>query len=273
MGTGVYGAAGAGVLCQLWKRGLEPYAVCGLGAGAWPAALFAAGADARGLAEAAALIRRMGKRLLPRSRSYLKQRQTLFAAERLEHLLTLQTSGRVLALCPKRAVFPVRMARQERDVVFSTQSFSVGDSGMLAMQASLAFAVRAAIGLAPFLSPCVWMGQSVLPQMDAAAGVKLLLAMGAQRVLVVEPVASPRHTPDALELAALCAQPKKMPLPEGAAKLAVVMPDGAYALDTAQIPVCMEAGERAAERDLDPILEEMGLAACRVLPFRRMPIG
>ena len=52
MGTGVYAAASVGVVQALMERGIEPYAVCGMQAGAWPAALLLSGRDAQGLSRA-----------------------------------------------------------------------------------------------------------------------------------------------------------------------------------------------------------------------------
>jgi len=40
-GTGAHAAACAGLLRALEERGIEPYCVCGMGGGAWPAALWA----------------------------------------------------------------------------------------------------------------------------------------------------------------------------------------------------------------------------------------
>ena len=272
-GTGVHAAAGAGVLCELWRRQMEPYAVCGIGAGAWPAALFAAGVDAAQMEEAAALAQRMGVRMLRPKRGFAKGRaDSVYACPGMERLLAAQTGGRILALCPRRAVIPVRMARQERDVAFATQSFAPGRGEMLVMQASAAFAARAAMGLAPFLTPTVWMGKPLLPTADIQTGISLLTDMGAQRVLVVEAEPPPRHEMDALETAALPLCRSKGSLAEGTARLCVMLPEQVGALSFSQIMPCMAAGKRAAERELDRILEEMGLAACRVLPFRRLPV-
>ena len=53
-GTGVHGAAGIGVLEELAARQTEPFAVCGMGSGAWLAALWASGRETARLREAAA---------------------------------------------------------------------------------------------------------------------------------------------------------------------------------------------------------------------------
>lgn len=63
----------------------------------------------------------------------------------------------------------------------------------------------------PFLSAMDWMGAPLLPVDDADFACRLLLKMGAQRVLVIAPQNSIRHEPDALEQAAglsggLCGQ-------------------------------------------------------------------
>ena len=63
-GTGVHGAAVVGVLEELAARQTEPFAVCGMGSGAWLAALWASGRETARLREAAAQAAGMGRRLL-----------------------------------------------------------------------------------------------------------------------------------------------------------------------------------------------------------------
>ena len=154
-------------------------------------------------------------------------------------------------------------------LLFATQAFPAPGGAIMTMQASVSFAVRASMTLPPFLTPVEWLGRPLLPERDAAVGARALLAMGAQRVLVVRMQASPRHSPDALELTALAMEPECMTFPPGTAVLSVMMPDGAGALNPGGMQACIEAGKKAAERELDRLFEEMGMAFCRILPFRR----
>ncbi|MFQ9448065.1 MAG: hypothetical protein ACLR4A_12690 [Christensenellales bacterium] len=71
----------------------------------------------------------------------------------------------------------------------------------MTLQASTAFAARAALSRPPFVSPMEWMGSPLLPMDDVPLACRLLQTMGAQRVLVVAPQTALRHQPDALEQA------------------------------------------------------------------------
>lgn len=270
-GTGAYGAAGIGVLEALCARQTEPFAVCGLGTGAWVAGLHAAGWAPGRMREAAAQAAGMGKRMLradASARALLRgKKPALCGGAAIARLLAMQTGGRILALCPERAVFPMRSARGA--LLFATQAFPAPGGAIMTMQASVSFAVRASMTLPPFLTPVEWLGRPLLPERDAAVGARALLAMGAQRVLVVRMQASPRHSPDALELTALAMEPECMTFPPGTAVLSVMMPDGVGALNPGGMQACIEAGKKAAERELDRLFEEMGMAFCRILPFRR----
>ena len=94
--------------------------------------------------------------------------------------------------------------------------------------------------------------------------------MGAQRVLIIAPQLSPRTEPDALDLAAAgMSRGTDAQAPPHAAVLRVQMEDGITALAAEKLPACAQCGRRAAERELDGCLSRMGMAYCRVLPFRR----
>lgn len=271
-GTGVYGAAGAGVLAELMRRQMEPYAVCGLGTGAWPAALFAAGCDAQGLEAAAAQAQRMGKRMLRRTGGFFRgTARAVYTGAGMERLLNAQTRGKILALCPRRAVFLLHAARMERGLAFSTQTYAPGKGMMLTMQASVSFAARAAMSLPPYLAPLEWMGSPVLPVHSMRFAARQLFCMGAQRVLIVKVRSSVRKSPDALEMTAACAagwRDETEILP-GTASLIITMPEQRTPLSYGEITACMDAGKKTAERELDHLLECMGMAFCKVLPFRR----
>jgi len=51
--------------------------------------------------------------------------------------------------------------------------------------------------------------------------------------------------------------------------LRIAMPDTAGALSLSRLEDCAQAGEIAAEQELDALMDRMGMARCRVLAFRR----
>lgn len=271
-GMGAHAAASIGVMKELERRGIVPGAVCALQWGAWPAALFAAGCGAQEMEKALHQAAGMGGRMLA---PCLRERlcpppRRMASGVRLNRLLNTQTGGRVLSLCPGAALFPCRLARSGQRVVFSTRAFHQEADAMLAMQASVSFAARAALAMPPFLAPLSMMGSPLLGETDAGFAVRALLRLGMHRVLVVAPVSSPRRAPDALDLAGAslrlaCAPPAG----EGVGVLRVIMPDAAGALSFARMDDCCQAGALAAVRELDALFEGMGMAFCRVLPFRR----
>ena len=274
-GAGAYAACGVGVLEELERRNLLPYAVCGLQSGAWPAALFCAGHDRVRMWDALLQAQRMGGRLLapaPMLRAALRSRApALLSGRRLEHLLRVQAGERILALCPRRGAFLCRTAKGGRRVIFATQAEAQEPGAVLVLQASLAFAARAAMAVPPFLAPVTWMGSPLVPDADVAAACGVLLAMGAQRVLIVEPHTSPQRDMDALELTAAAAGMSLLHEPiQNAAVLRAVMPAQAGALSMEKLALCAEAGRRAASAELDALLAQLGMAQCRVLPFKRL---
>lgn len=273
-GAGAHGAAGAGVLRELERRHLEPYAVCGMQAGAWPAALFCAGVSTRGMEEALSQAARVGARLCEASgssRAVLRGAKcALSQGLRMQQLLRAQAGERVMALCPRPGLFLCRTARGGRRVIFAARAYVQEAGAMLSMQASVSFAARAAMAMPPFLAPMTWMGSPLLPEEDVAFACRQLLALGAHRVLVVCPQPSSRRTLDALELAsARLSAWQAESLPEHAALLRVPMPEEAGALSLGRLSLCADAGEQAARAELDRLLGQLGMAYCRVLPFRR----
>ncbi len=272
-GMGAHAAANTGVLRALSRRGMEPFAVCGMLGGAWPAALFASGRT--GGADMEKAIRQTaacGRRLI--ASSVWARRGGAYpmaSGARLNHLLNAQTGQRLLSLCPGAALFPCRLARSGQRVLFSTRAFVPEAGALLHTQASAAFAARAAMALPPFLAPMGFMGSPLLPETDVAFAVRQLQLMGAQRVLVVLPCLSPRHAADALDLAG-AALGMAPPLSAHAGVLRIEMPDEVGALSLEKLALCCEAGERTACAELDQTLERMGLPLCRVLPFRRRSV-
>ncbi|MDO5377818.1 MAG: hypothetical protein Q4G52_05735 [Clostridia bacterium] len=273
-GVGAHGAAGIGVMRELERRHLEPFAVCGMQAGAWPAALFCSGAGLCGMEAALTQAAHAGARLCESSassRAVLRgTKEALSRGQRLQQLLRAQAGERIMALCPRPGLFLCRTARSARRVIFSARTYVQEAGAMLSLQASVSFAARAAMAMPPFLSPVEWMGSPLLPEEDIAFACRQMLALGAHRVLVISPQPSQRRAFDALELS--CARLYAMraeELPEHAAVLRVPMPECAGALSLNRMTSCADAGEQAAREELDRLLGQLGMAYCRVLPFRR----
>ncbi|MBQ2991066.1 MAG: hypothetical protein IJD60_07225 [Clostridia bacterium] len=272
-GTGALAAAGVGVLKELCARGIDPAAVCGMQTGAWPAALYMAG---RNMEETELALRQsalMGRRMLRPAAGAAAllhgRRAALADAKRLEHLLAAQTAKSLLCMCPRPGILLCRTASGGRKVIFSSYAYAQNEHAMLCMQASAGFAARAAMTLPPFLAPAQWMGSLLLAEHDEGFACAQLLAMGMHRVLVVRPVLSPRHEPDALDLTGMAAAGGGEPLPPGrSAVLQVDMPQDAGALSVERLEEIAEAGRLAAKRQLDQLLGKMGMSFCRVLPFR-----
>ncbi len=270
MGAGAHAAASLGVLRELERRGIEPHAVCGMLSGAWPAALFAAGMSTDSMEKALHQAARAGGRMIAPTWYERIRQNSMPSGMRLNHLLTAQTGQRVLSMCPGAALFPCRLMRTGQRIVFSSRAYMQDAGVMLAMQASAGFAARAAMGLAPFLAPIEYMGSPLLGETDPAFACRQLMLLGAHRVLIVEPVPSPRRTADALDLAAgILRLSAQQPSQAEIGVLRIAMPDSVGALSLSQMEVCAQAGEMAAARELDTLLEQMGMARCRVLAFRR----
>lgn len=276
-GRGALAAANIGVMQALSERGIQPYAVCGMAAGAWPAAMYMSGRDAGGMVAGMMQATYMGKRMLRTAAStgtlLRRKRQSLMDPKPLEHLLIGQLGQRMLGVCPKAGILLCRGMATGRKVIFSSRAFEQESMAMLSMQVSVSFAVRAAMTLPPFLTPLPWMGSLVTEEYDAAFAARQLLSMGAQRVLVILPELSPRHVPDALDLVGMASGARcNQPLPREAAALYIEIPYTAGALSVDQLESIRKAGEEAAQRKLESLLGKMGMAFCRVLPFRRADI-
>ena len=273
-GEGACAACGVGVLKELWRRGLEPVAVCGMLAGAWPAALFCAGFDAEQMTQATVQTQRAGKRLLLEGwlgrRRLLGGAQALCGGGAIRQLLLAQVGERMLVLSRRDGLFLCRTAKSGRRVIFASQAYVQEPGAALVTQVSTGFAARAAMAAPPFLQPMTWLGSPLLAETDTAFACRQLMAMGVQRVLVVMPQPSPQRDMDALDLAsARWHWQEAESLPENTALLRVPMPAEVGALSLGRLLPCVEAGEQAAAAELDRALEALGMARCRVLPFRR----
>lgn len=267
-GAGVHAACCAGVMAALYRRHAEPYAVSGIDAGAWPAALFMAGLTPQEQWQALEQAAHCGKRLL--RGSLLPKRGFLCEGRRMSALLGAQCRHKLLAACPGAGVLLCRAQRSGRLMLFSSAAYPTEDGAMLIQQTSVSFAARAAMSVPPFLAPMEYMGQALLPSEDIALACHQLRLLGAHRVLVILPQISCAHRPDALEMTvSQRVGAQRTALPEYAAILPVHLPDGIGALQLNQMMRCAEVGEACAEKMLEGVLWEMGVSGCRVLPFRR----
>lgn len=272
LGTGAYAAANAGVLRSLYARGIEPYAVCGMHAGAWTAAQYLSGYDGAEMEKALEQAAREGSRLFRAQHSaralLTGRKKWLCEGAGLNRLLRIQAGERLLALCERRGIFPCRIAANGRRVVFSSLAYAQGADVTLTLQATIGFAARAAMGNPPFLSPMPWLGSALLPEESPAWAAGQLYRLGVDRVLIVEPRAAMAHEPDALELAASARRwAAEEMMPEGTGILRVMTPGDAGALSFDRMPQIAQAGYEAAQAQLDDVLRGMGMMLCRVLPF------
>lgn len=271
-GIGACAAASAGALTWLLDAGVAPYAVCGMQAAAWPAALYLVGYDADRLRGAAAQAARAGRRLLTADASARDvlgmKKSAICRGRRLEKLLAAQTGERALGLCERQGVFLCRAARSGHVVAFCTQSMTQ-DGAIVTLQASTAFAARAALSRPPFVSPMEWMGSPLLPMDDVPLACRLLQTMGAQRVLVVAPQTALRHQPDALEQASGFFMPCAREIGGNVGIFRIPLPEKFGALSLSDLLLGADAGREAAAQGMEAALMRLGMPLCRVLPFRR----
>ena len=271
-GIGACAAASAGALTWLLDAGVAPYAVCGMQAAAWPAALYLVGYDADRLRGAAVQAARVGRRLLTADASARDvlgmKKSAICRGRRLEKLLAAQTGERALGLCERQGVFLCRAARSGHVVAFCTQSVTQ-DGTIVTLQASTAFAARAALSRPPFVSPMEWMGSPLLPMDDVPLACRLLQTMGAQRVLVVAPQTALRHQPDALEQASGFFMPCAREMGGNVGVFRIPLPEKFGALSLSDLLLGADAGREAAAQGMEAALMRLGMPLCRVLPFRR----
>ena len=271
-GIGACAAASAGALTWLLDAGVAPYAVCGMQAAAWPAALYLVGYDADRLRGAAVQAARAGRRLLTADASARDvlgmKKSAICRGRRLEKLLAAQTGERALGLCERQGVFLCRAARSGHVVAFCTQSVTQ-DGAIVTLQASTAFAARAALSRPPFVSTMEWMGSPLIPMDDVPLACRLLQTMGAQRVLVVAPQTALRHQPDALEQASGFFMPCAREMGGNVGVFRIPLPEKFGALSLSDLLLGADAGREAAAQGMEATLMRLGMPLCRVLPFRR----
>ena len=196
------------------------------------------------------------------------KKSAICRGRRLEKLLAAQTGERALGLCERQGVFLCRAARSGHVVAFCTQSVTQ-DGAIVTLQASTAFAARAALSRPPFVSPMEWMGSPLLPMDDVPLACRLLQTMGAQRVLVVAPQTALRHQPDALEQASGFFMPCAREIGGNVGVFRIPLPEKFGALSLSDLLLGVDAGREAAAQGMEAALMRLGMPLCRVLPFRR----
>ncbi|MBQ7786022.1 MAG: hypothetical protein IJ381_07750 [Clostridia bacterium] len=273
-GSGALAAAGVGVLQVLEDRGITPYAVCGLEAGAWPAALYISGRDVRSIRAAMLQAACVGRRFFSGAAGagalLRKKRRGMIRARKIERLLVAQAGQRMMCICPKPGMLMCRTLLTGRHVIFTSRAFEHDAASLVSMQASVSFASRAALTLPPFLEPVQWMGTPLVADTETGFACTQLTAMGAQRVMVIRPEISAQHVPDVLDLSCMTFGIKeKQALPPNAISLNLPMPPQTGALSVDQIAQIMRFGEEGARQQMDIVMARLGMAYCRVLPFTR----
>ena len=198
------------------------------------------------------------------------RKSALLSGSAAVRLLGERGMERLLGLCERRGLFICRSASSGRRVIFSSRPYVQGTDAALTLQATVSFACSAALATPPFLTPMTWLASSIIPEENPAYAAEQLLRMGADRVLVVEPRACACHKMDALELSD--ARSRWMldgPMPEGVGILRLMMPEDIGALTFCRMQRIAQIGYSAAQDQLDGALGALGMAMCRVIPFRQ----
>ena len=140
---------------------------------------------------------------------------------------------------------------------------------MLSQQATVSFAARAAMACPPLIAPLPWGGSWLLADEDAVWAAQQLLQLGADRVLIVDPRPALSRKMDALELALVTGS---FSLEEAESPVTglftISIPPHMGALDFKKMPEMAHIGYEASQTQLDAVLEKLGMARCRILPFK-----
>ena len=274
LGTGAYAAANIGAIRALRARGIEPYAVCGMQTGAMIAALHLSGMDDSEMENALAHVMRGYKKML-RSRCasadlLAGRKSALLSGGAAARLLDGKGLDRLLGLCDRRGMFICRSASSGRRIIFSSRPYVQGTDAALTLQATVSFACCAALAKPPFLTSMTWLTSAIVPEENPAYAADQLLRMGADRVLVIEPRACACHKMDALELSdARIRWMLDEAMPEGVGLLRLMMPEDIGALAFGRMQRIAQIGYDGAQSQLDGALGALGMAMCRVIPFKQ----
>ena len=140
---------------------------------------------------------------------------------------------------------------------------------MLSQQATVSFAARAAMARPPLIAPMPWSGSWLLADEDAVWAAQQLLQLGVDRVLIVDPRPALSRELDALELASAAGS---FSLEEAESPVTglftIRIPPRMGALDFKKMPEIAQLGYEASQTQLDAVLEKLGMAQCRILPFK-----
>ena len=266
-GEGV-GALGAiGLLRALERRGMDVHAVCGMGAGAYPAALWACGMTVSEMARAADAIAMEGGHLLDYARAKILagNGDALIQGRRVSRLLLAHTRGLAIRACLRPAAFVCMAIPSRRTVVFSTHE-EQNASAVWTDHAPVWFAARTALGAPPLLRPTSFIGIPLCAHPDAREGMRALYQLGATHVAAVYPVYV-RGVPKTL--VDLFAWESGVTLDRTLAhtqQIRVTLPDFVAPLGFDAIPACIRAGEQAG---MGVEREAFASSAGKILVLRR----
>lgn len=247
-GEGVGAMGTIGVLRALAHKGIGVHAVCGMGSGAYPAALWACGYSAEAMEERARALAAKGKRLLDWDGTGVLtgHGDALIQGRRVARLLLEHTQGLALRDCGQRVAFVCMAVPSRRTVVFSP-NVQPQDQAVWTDHAPIWFAARAALGAPPLLRAANFIGIPLCAHPDVREGVRALYRLGATHVAAVYPnyVRSVPKTP--FDLSAWEASVALERALVHVNRIRVDLPEYIAPLGFAEIPDCIHAGERAGE--------------------------
>ena len=183
-GEGI-GAVGAiGVLRALRRKGIGVHAVCGMDAGAYPAALWACGMSENEMESCACVWAEKGNRLF--EGHFFRAGEALFSGRAMARMLHAQTRGLALRDCERRVAFVCMAVPGRRTVVFSPQQLD-DNQRVWTDHAPIFFAARAAMATPPLWRCANFVGIPLCAHPDVREGIRALRSMGATQVLAVYP--------------------------------------------------------------------------------------
>lgn len=245
-GEGVGVLAAIGVLRALERKGIGVHAVCGMGTGAYPAALWACGYGVQKMENCARTAAERGKRLLDTdwACALTGRGDALIQGRRIARLLLEQTKGIALRDCMRQTAFVCMAAPSRRTVVFSPQT-QPPDGAVWTDHAPVWFAAQAAMSTPPLIRAANFIGIPLCAHPDAREGVRALYRLGATHVAAVCPIYV-RGAPETLfDLAAWEASYRLEQALANVRRIRVSLPERVAPLGWTDIADCIRAGERA----------------------------
>lgn len=265
-GDGVGALGAVGVMRALAQKDIAVHAVCGMGAGAYPAALWACAMDAQQTDACLDVVCTRGARLLDYDRLSLLRGCGVAATKgtRIARLLLEQTRGLSLSACERRVAFLCMAIPARRTVAFSPES-PPGTELIWTHHAPVWFAARAALGAPPLVRPASFVGVPVCAHPDAREGIHALYALGATHIAAVYPVyarAAPRQLSDLTYWENALHIERAL---RGVRCIRIMLPEYIQPLTFAAIHDCVRAGKRASDAISLQAWEADG---GRIVPFR-----